>query len=131
MGAEPGSRHSRRRDCPACGASTVELPWFTSRRRMPVTCTNCGVKLERVLPGVPYYSLAFVTGLVMEVSLVPMLLLALVQKWLWVAAVLVALVLLNLGVSAFLNARTRVEFADPKDARKDKPGRWYPASPGD
>jgi hypothetical protein len=40
-------------------------------------------------------------------------------------------VLINLAASSFLNARTRVEFVDPADARKDKPFRWYPKSPGD
>jgi hypothetical protein len=29
-------------------------------------------------------------------------------------------------VSAFLNSRTRIEYADVTDARRDQPGRWYP-----
>ena len=131
MSVEHATLHSRRRDCPVCGAPSVQLPLFTSRRRSAVTCTDCGTKLERVLPGVAYYSLAFFTGIIMEASVFAMLLMAFFQKWLLIGGVIVGLVLLNLGVSAFLNSRTRVEYAEPKDARKDQPGRWYPQSPGD
>ena len=34
------------------------LPLFTSRRRKPVTCSNCGRRLEVVYPGPSYYTLA-------------------------------------------------------------------------
>ena len=131
MSVEHATLHSRRRDCPVCGAPGVQLPLFTSRRRSPVTCTDCGTKLERVLPGAAYYSLAFFTGIVMEASGFAMLMMALFQKWLLLGGVILGLVLLNLGVSAFLNSRTRVELAEPKDARKDSAGRWYPRLPGE
>jgi hypothetical protein len=117
---------SRNRSCPRCAAPTVVLPWFTSRRRHAVTCTNCGARLQRVLPGVPYYTLALVTGLLSEAAILPMLIFILLGKWGWIAATVIGLMVINLGASAFLNARTRVEFEDPADARKDKPGRWYP-----
>lgn len=70
-------------------------------------------------------------AIIMESSVFAMLMMALFQKWLLIGGMLLGLVLLNLGVSAFLNSRTRVEFAEPKDARKDEPGRWYPGSPAD
>ena len=40
--------------------------------------------------------------------------------------IVAGLTALNLGVSVFLNKRTRVEYANLEDARRDKPGRWYP-----
>jgi hypothetical protein len=104
----------------------VRLPVFTKRRRDPVTCTNCGVRLERVLPGVPYYTLSFVSALLVEAAVPVALFLALFRQWAWIAVLVSVLVAFNLAVSAFLNSHTRVEFLDPADARKDKPGRWYP-----
>lgn len=104
---------------------------FTSRRRHPVTCTNCGARLERVLPGVPYYTLSFVIGMLAQVAAVPLLFLVLLQQWVWAVLTIVIVVLLNLAASTFLNSRTRVEFVDPADTREDKPFRWYPKSPGE
>jgi hypothetical protein len=121
-----GAIQYRNRTCPACSVATVTLPWFTTRRRHPVTCTNCGAKLQRVLPGVPYYTLSFITALMLEASSIPLFLLGLFRQWGWMAVVVMVLLAVNLAVSAFLNSRTRVEFAEPEDARKDKPGRWYP-----
>jgi len=127
MAREEGSAvEYRNRTCPACSVATVTLPLFTTRRRSPVTCGNCGAKLHRVLPGVPYYTLSFITALMLEASLLPLLLLGLFRQWGWIAVVVIVLLAVNLAVSAFLNSRTRVDFADPEDARKDKPGRWYP-----
>ena len=120
---------SRRRDCPACGAPSVMLPVFTTRRRSPVTCTDCGTKLERVLPGLAYYSLSFITGMLAEAGALAVLLLGWMKEWVWIAVVVSSLVLINLAVSALLNWKTRVEFFDIKDARKDQPGRWYPEDP--
>ena len=117
---------SRNRTCPGCGAPTIQLPVFVSRRRHSVTCTNCGARLERVLPGLPYYSLKFGTALVTEITILPLVIFGFMGKWVWIAALLLGLTLVNLGISTFLNARTRVEFADPADARQDKPFRWYP-----
>lgn len=79
-----------------------------------------------MLPGVPYYTLSFVIAILTEISIFPLLFLAFSKKWAWVIAVITSLVVINLAVSAFLNRMTRVEFADPVDARQDKPGRWYP-----
>jgi hypothetical protein len=116
----------RNRTCPACNVATVTLPLFTTRRRHPVTCTNCGTRLERVLPGVPYYTLAFITGMLLEAAVPLALLLGIFHQWAWIAVIVVLLLALNLAVSAFLNTRTRVEYADIADARRDKPWRWYP-----
>jgi hypothetical protein len=118
---------SRKRNCPACSVATVTLPLFTTRRRHPVTCINCGAKLERVLPGVPYYTLAFLTGMLIEAAVPVGLILAIFQQWSWIAVIVASLLLFNLAVSAFLNSRTRVEYADIQDARRDQPGRWYPS----
>jgi len=127
MAREEGSAvEYRNRTCPACGGATVALPLLTTRRRHPVTCTNCGANLHRVLPGVPYYTLSFITAVMLEASLIPLLGLGLFRQWGWIAVLVIVLLAVNLAVSAFLNSRTRVEFADPKNARKDKPGRWYP-----
>ena len=104
----------------------MTLPLFVSRRRDPITCSNCGAKLERVLPGIHYYSLRTAATVLQEAAVPGVIVLALFKGWVWVAVVVVALSLVNLGVSSFLNSRTSVEFADPKDARKDVPSRWYP-----
>src|SRR5215510_9485309 len=117
---------SRTRACPKCRQATVDLPLFTTRRRDPFTCPNCGTKLERVLPGLPYYSLAFVTAVLAEIAVLIGLILAIFQQWFWMAALIAGVVVINLGISAFLNSRTRVEFVDPADGREDIPGRWYP-----
>jgi hypothetical protein len=114
-------------DCPKCHAPSVTLPWFTTRRRNPITCTGCGTRLERVLPAVPYYTLAFVIAVMTEIAVVPIGLFGLVGRWDWVLLIAVTILAINIAASAFLNARTRIEFADPADARQDKPGRWYPS----
>jgi hypothetical protein len=126
MAAPVDTVSPRNRSCPKCAAPSVTLPVFTARRRSPVTCTNCGARLERVLPGVPYYTLALVVGIAAQIAVLPLLWFAFVGSWGWFAMTLSGLVAINLGVSAFLNSRTRVEFAEPADARKDQPGRWYP-----
>ena len=79
-----------------------------------------------MLPGVAYYSLSFVTGMMSEAAVLVSFFLVLSGQWRWIALLVGFLLVTNLGVSAFLNSRTRVEFVDPADARKDKPGRWYP-----
>lgn len=117
--------------CPQCGAASVTLPRFTTRRRSQTTCTSCGARLERVLPAAWYYSLRFFTGLLAEVAALAVLGLSLFGAWPWAALVMATLLLVNLGISVFLNARTRVEYADIKDARRYQPGRWYPKVPGD
>jgi hypothetical protein len=104
----------------------VTLPLFITRRRTPFTCTACGTKLERVLPASWYYTLNGMTALMAEVAGLLILLQLLLGKWPWAALVAVGTLLVNLGVSAFLNARTRVEYANIEDARRDEPGRWYP-----
>ena len=116
----------RNRPCPACNVATVTLPLFTSRRRDPITCTNCGAKLERVLPGVPYCTLAFIAAMLLEAAVPVSLILTIFGKWIWIAGIVAGLVALNLGISAFLNSFTRVEYANIEDARRDEPGRWYP-----
>jgi len=121
-----GAVEHTNRTCPACGVATVTLPLFTTRRRHPVTCTNCGARLERVLPGVPYYTLSLITALLLEAAIPIALFLGFFRQWTGIAVIVAGLLAVNLGISAFLNARTRVEFVDPADARKDKPGRWYP-----
>jgi hypothetical protein len=127
MSVERATGHSRQRDCPACAAPSVILPWFTGRRRTSVTCANCGAMLQRVLPGAAYYTLSLVTGMLAEASVFVLLGLALLQKWLWLGGLVLALVLLNLGVSSLLNARTRIEFDDTDPvSRKEVFGRWYP-----
>jgi hypothetical protein len=123
--ADGNAVESRTRDCPKCAMPSVKLPRFVTRRRSPVTCAHCGTKLERVLPGVPYYTLATVTGLLAEAA-VPVSMVLLLGRVAWIFALVIGLFLLNLGVSAFLNSRTRVEYVDPADGRHDVPGRWYP-----
>jgi hypothetical protein len=126
VGAEGDPIEPRNRRCPQCGATTVTLPRFASRRVSPVTCTGCGAKLRRVLPGIPYYLLSFAAAILLEGSFLPAIFLGLQRQWLWIVAIIVALVAFNLATSAFLNSRTRVEYENPDDARRDRPGRWYP-----
>lgn len=78
------------------------------------------------MPGVPYYSLAFMTAVLLEAALPMALFLAIFRQWAWIAVIVAGFVAINLGISAFLNARTRVEYVNIEDSRRDKPGRWYP-----
>jgi hypothetical protein len=104
----------------------VNLRWFTTRRRTPLSCSCCGTRLHRVLPALPYYTIEFLTALMVEVAMLPVLLCLFMKRWDWIALIVAAVLAVNLLVSAFLNSRARLEFADPADARQDKPGRWYP-----
>jgi hypothetical protein len=128
---ERATEHSRQRECPACGAPSVVLPVFTTRRRSPMSCTNCGAGLSVVYHAPYYYTLALVTGLLFEMSFLPVLLLLILHEWWWLAAIFAATVAINYLASAFLNSRARVEFSEPRDSRRDSPGRWYPKVPGD
>jgi len=69
-----------------------------------VTCTNCGVKLERVLPGVPYYALSFIAALLVEILAVASLFLLVEHEWMWIAGVAVALFGLMLSGAALLDS---------------------------
>ena len=126
MPADVDTAASNNLRCPQCGADSIRLPRFAHRRITPVSCTGCGAKLRRVLPGVPYYVLSFVAALMLEGAFLPVLFLAFLREWIWIAAIVVALLAFNLATSAFLNSRTRVEYENVEDARRDKPGRWYP-----
>jgi hypothetical protein len=79
-----------------------------------------------VLPGVPYYTLSFIAAILIEMAVPASMFLALMRRWDWIVVTIVGGLIANLAASAFLNARTRVEFVDPADARRDQPGRWYP-----
>ncbi|MBC8027041.1 MAG: zinc ribbon domain-containing protein [Steroidobacteraceae bacterium] len=129
MGANGDPVQSRDQRCPKCGAHADMLPLFAHRRVTPVTCVSCGTKLRRVFPGLPYYTLSFIAALMLEASFIPVLILAVFQQWLWIAVIVAVLLAFNLSTSAFLNSRTRVEFENPEDARRDEPGRWYPDDP--
>ena len=125
MPVDDAAAPSRDLRSPECGAGTVTLPRFASRRYTSITCTGCGAKLRRVLPGVTYYTLSFVAALLLEAAFLPVLVLALLRQWAWIAVIVAVLIAFSLATSAFLNARTRVEYENPNDARRDIPGRRY------
>ena len=128
MSVERATGHSRQRDCPACGAPTIVLPAISSRRRRPVTCTSCGRRLEVVYPKAWYYTLSLATGLLAELSIIPLLLLLISRQWAWIATVVTGFMLVNYLATAFLNARAAVRPADDLEevSRKEVFGRWYP-----
>ena len=108
------------------------LPAFSTRRRLPVTCTNCGQRLEIVYPKPWYYTLSLAAGLLVELSVLPLLFLIILQQWVWFAAVIAAFTLGNYLSTAFLNARATIRVdTDPLDegSSRELLGRWYPKYP--
>ncbi len=79
------------------------LPLFTSRRRKPVTCGNCGRRLEVVYPGPSYYTLALASGLLLELSVLPVMLLVFLQRWMLIGAIVGAFLLASCLATVFLN----------------------------
>lgn len=129
MSIERATGHSRQRDCPACGAPSIVLPVFSSRRRRPVACTNCGQRLEIVYPKPWYYTLSLAAGLLVELSIIPLLFLFILQQWAWIATVVAAFAVGNYLSTAFLNARAAIQVDDDdldEVSRKEVFGRWYP-----
>jgi hypothetical protein len=121
------TRFSRQKFCPHCGSASVFLPWFTSRRRSSVTCQNCATVLQAVYPVSAYYLLTLASAVISEFVLFPLILLALLRMWGWLALSVGAALLINLLASTLLHARAtlRVDDRDPV-SRKETFGRWFP-----
>jgi hypothetical protein len=79
-----------------------------------------------VFPGLPYYTLRFATVLLAEISVLAVALLFLFQAWAWIAGFIATVVMINLGVSAFLNSISRIEIVKYADPAPRDPARWYP-----
>jgi uncharacterized protein (DUF983 family) len=104
-------RASMRRNCPACGADTVQLSLSSVSRKRRVTCTQCGAKLEILIPGGPY-SLVTLSAVILGSMLVPTLLMMMFEKrWAMVALAIALLFALILGSNELLNRRATVQRA--------------------
>jgi uncharacterized protein (DUF983 family) len=100
-----------RRDCPACGADTVGLSLSSVRRKRRVTCTQCGAKLEVVVPGA-LYGFVTLSAVILGSMLVPTLLMMMFEKrWAMTALAIALLFALILGSNEFLNRRSTVQQA--------------------
>jgi len=106
-----------RRNCPACGADTVQLSLSSVRRKRRVTCTQCGAKLEVVIPG-GLYSLVTLSAIILGSMLVPTLFMMMFDKrWAMVALAVALLFALILGSNEFLNRRATVQLAPAQGPR--------------
>jgi uncharacterized protein (DUF983 family) len=104
-------RASMRRNCPACGADTVYLSLSSVRRKRRVTCTQCGAKLEVVIPG-GLYSLVTLAAVILGSMLVPTLFMMMFERrWVMVTLAVALLFALIFGSNEFLNRRATVQRA--------------------
>jgi uncharacterized protein (DUF983 family) len=107
-------RASSRRHCPACGADSVPLSLSNVRRKRRVTCTQCGTKLEVIIPGAQY-SLVTLSAVILGSMLVPTLFMMMFEKrWAMVALSVALLFALIFGSNELLNRRAIVQRADGK-----------------
>jgi uncharacterized protein (DUF983 family) len=103
-----------RRHCPACGADTVQLSLSSVRRNRRVTCTQCGAKLEVVIPGA-FYSLVTLAAVILGSMLVPTLFMMMFEKrWAMIGLALALLFALIFGSNELLNRRATVRLAPQK-----------------
>jgi len=107
-------RASQRRHCPVCMADSVQLSLYDVRRRRPVSCTQCGAKLEIVVPG-GLYGLVTFTAVILGSMLVPTLLMLMFEKrWAMIALAVGLLFALIFGSNELLNRRAVVQRAPQK-----------------
>ena len=107
-------RASSRRNCPACGADSVQLSLSNVRRKRRITCTQCGAKLEIAIPGAQY-ALVTMTAVILGSMLVPTLFMMMFEKrWAMVALAVALLFALIFGSNELLNRRATVHRADAK-----------------
>ena len=110
-------RASSRRNCPVCGADTVRLTLHDVRRIRRVTCTQCGTKLEVLVPNV-LYSLVTFTAVILGSMLVPALLMLMFERrWTMVALAVALLFALIFGTNEFFNRRATVQRAPERSPR--------------
>jgi uncharacterized protein (DUF983 family) len=104
-------RASSRRNCPACGADSVALSLSNVRRKRRVTCTQCGAKLEIIVPAGPY-ALVTWTAVILGSMLVPVLIMLMFEKrWPTIALAIALLFALIFGSNELLNRRATVQRA--------------------
>jgi uncharacterized protein (DUF983 family) len=102
-------RASSRRLCPQCGAESVQLSLSNVSRRRRVTCTQCGTKLEVVVP-TGIYSLVTFTAVILGSMLLPALLMLMFdRRWAMVALAVALFFALIFGTNELLNRRAIVQ----------------------
>jgi uncharacterized protein (DUF983 family) len=90
----------------------VRLSLSDVRRKRRVTCTQCGAKLEVVVPG-GLYSLVTITAVILGSMLVPALFMLMFEKrWAMVVLAVALLFALIFGSNELLNRRATVQRAD-------------------
>jgi uncharacterized protein (DUF983 family) len=114
-----------RRNCPDCGADSVELLLFHVRRKRRVTCNQCGSKLEIVVPAA-VYNLVTWTSAILGTMLVPFLLLFMFAKeWATLVLAIALLFALIFGSNVLLNRRATVQRAPEPDSNPSALRRWF------
>ncbi len=104
-------RASSRRNCPECGADSIQLSLFNVRRRRRVTCTQCGAKLDIIVPG-GQYTLVTWTAAILGSMLVPVLIMLMFDRqWATIALAIGLLFALIFGSNELLNRRATVQRA--------------------
>jgi uncharacterized protein (DUF983 family) len=107
-------RASMRRHCPECAADSISLSLYNVSRKRKVTCTQCGAKLEVVVPHVLYGFVTF-TAAILGSMLVPVLLMLMFERrWAMVALAVALLFALIFGANELFNRRADVQKAPEK-----------------
>jgi hypothetical protein len=118
-------RASMRRSCPACGADSIQLSLSNVGRRRRVTCSQCGAKLEIVVPS-GLYGLVTWTSAILGSMLVPvLLLLTFARQWPTLALAIALLIALILGSNELLNRRAIVQRSPAPDPNPSALRRWF------
>jgi hypothetical protein len=100
------------RECLGCGARTIRISRFSTRRRGTFTCPNCGEKFEKIIPPVPYYLANLALGILASLAVPGVFLLWFSGNWLSIPAVLALLVFGNLGVQIWFSRIAVVQRPD-------------------
>jgi uncharacterized protein (DUF983 family) len=103
-----------RRSCPACAADCIQLSLFNVRRKHRVTCTQCGTKLEVVVPNVLFTLVTLADVILASMVVQAFFLLMFERRWAMAALAVTLLFALIFGTNELFNRRATVQRAPEK-----------------
>jgi hypothetical protein len=102
-----------RTNCPSCGAPSIRLSRFSTRRREYFACPECGARTEKVIPPWPYHLANLALGIAGSLAVPAGFVLWLSGKAIWILWMLAALVVVTIGIHAWFGRIAQVLRADP------------------